>query len=148
MTFKAGAQVTFLASWDVWQHGMLPIELHGTIGSLRVPDPNWFGGEVELAEGRAAWSSIDTRSRRLGRANWPSKEPIHANYRGLGLADMARGILDHRPHRANGDLALHVLAVMTGILVAARDGKQVVVDPGCERPAAFDAADAESLLVV
>ncbi len=147
LTFEAGAQVTLLASWDVWQHGMLPIELHGTKGSLRVPDPNWFGGEVHIAEGRGERLSIDTRSRRLGRANWPPQEPIHANYRGLGLADMARGILDHRPHRANGDLAVHVLAVMTGILEAAQAGRQVVIDPGCARPAAFDAAEAESLLV-
>ena len=147
LTFEAGAQVTLLASWDVWQHGMLPIELHGTKGSLRVPDPNWFGGEVHIAEERGERLAIDTRSRRLGRANWPHQEPIHANYRGLGLADMARGILDHRPHRANGDLALHVLAVMTSILRAAQAGEKIVIDPGCERPAAFSAADAESLLV-
>ena len=147
LTFAEGAQVTFLASWDVWQHGMMPIELHGTKGSLRVPDPNWFGGEVHIVEERGERLSIETGSRRLGRANWPREKPIHANYRGLGLADMARGILDQRPHRANGDLALHVLAVMTGILAAAQAGEKVVIAPSCERPAPFDVADAENLLV-
>ena len=47
-----------------------------------------------------------------------------ANYRGLGLADMARGIADRRPHRANGDLGLHVLAVMEGILEAATESSE------------------------
>ena len=35
LEFASGAQVTFLASWDVWRHGVPPIELYGETGSLR-----------------------------------------------------------------------------------------------------------------
>ena len=37
--------------------------------------------------------------------------PYHytANSRGLGVADMAAAVQSGRPHRANGDLAFHVL---------------------------------------
>ena len=109
LDFASGAQVTFLASWDVWKHGVPPIELHGETGSLRLPDPNWFGGDLQIARGRGDWRVIETHGRTFGAANWPREKPKHANYRGFGLADMARGIVDQRPHRANGDVALHVL---------------------------------------
>ena len=145
LQFQSGAQVVFLASWDVWKHGMLPMELHGADASLRVPDPNWFGGKLKLAKGRGGWKSIATDTQFLGKDNYPKGEPLHANYRGLGLADMARAIKDQRPHRANGDMGLHVLAVMLGILEAAAKGKRVSIAQGCERPAALGEAEADGL---
>jgi len=39
LEFAGGATVTFGASWDVFRHSNCPIELHGTKGSLRLPDP-------------------------------------------------------------------------------------------------------------
>ncbi|MEX6508400.1 Gfo/Idh/MocA family protein [Jiella sp. M17.18] len=146
LSFKSGAQVTFLASWDVWNHGLRPMELHGTEGSLRVPDPNWFGGELEVARERGDWTKTNVADRVLGAANWPPERREHANYRGAGLAEMARAIGEGRPHRANGDVALHVLAVMAGILEAATTGRTVAVAEGCERPAPLPQADAAALL--
>lgn len=146
LTFGSGAQITFLASWDVWRHGLPPIELHGTLGSLRVPDPNWFGGTPAVAAERADWAGTPTQALTFGKPNWPPAEKQGANYRGLGLADMARAIADGRPHRANGDLALHVLAVMEGILDAARLEHAVTIAESCERPAALNEAEAAALL--
>jgi len=146
LEFASGAQVTFLASWDVWRHGVPPIELHGETGSLRVPDPNWFGGDPEIAIGRGDWRAIETSARSFGRRNWPRAEPQHANYRGLGLADMARGVLDGRPHRANGEIALHVLAVMAALLTAATERRLVGIEQGCERPAPLSEIEAAGLL--
>ena len=147
LEFQCGAQIAFLASWDVWKHGMAPMELHGAEASLRVPDPNWFGGDLRLAKGRGNWKRIGTEGLYLGRVNYPKAEPKHANYRGLGLADMARAIKDNRPHRANGDVGLHVLAVMAGILEAAEMGKRVAIKHGCEKPAALGAAEVKGLVV-
>ena len=144
--FASGAQVTFLASWDVWRHGVLPIELHGETASLRVPDPNWFGGDLSIAEGRADWRPISTGDATFGKLNWPHEAPKVANYRGLGLADMARGILDGRPHRANGDVALHVLRVMAGALEAATEGRAVNIADPCARPAPLGETEAAGLL--
>jgi hypothetical protein len=61
------------------------------------------------------WRTIRTDDKTFGEKNWPLTTPKFANDRGLGLADMARAIAEQRPHRANGDIALHVLAVMAGI---------------------------------
>ena len=146
LEFKSGARVTLLASWDVWRHSVQPIELHGEKASLRVPDPNWFGGDLHLAEGRAEWKTLETNTRSFGIANWPKDKPIHANYRGLGLADMARAIKDKRPHRANGDLALHVLHIMAGILEGADKGRKVTIRHAVAAPAYLGEEEAKGLL--
>ena len=146
LEFASGAEVTFLASWDVWRHGVPPIELYGETGSLGVPDPNWFGGDLKIARGREDWQIIETQGRTFGAANWPRDKPKTANYRGLGLADMARGILDRRPHRANGEIGLHVLAVMAGLLTAATERRAVTIDQACERPAPLGEREATELL--
>ena len=146
LEFASGVQATFLASWDVWKHSLPPIELHGEIASLRLPDPNWFGGRVEIAEGRDGWRAISARGEAFSTANWPLSKPAYANYRGLGLADMARAIVEGRLHRADGKLALHTLAVMTGMLDAAADGRKVAITVPCERPDPFTTRAAKSLL--
>jgi predicted dehydrogenase len=146
LQFRSGAQITFLASWDVWAHGLLPIELHGTAGSMRVPDPNWFGGDVAIAEGRKPWVSHATTDHAFGSETWPSGEKSHTNYRGVGLAEMARAIAEGRPHRANGDIGLHVLAIMDGILASATEGKRVLIEQGCDRPAPLVEEEARALI--
>jgi predicted dehydrogenase len=146
LVFASGAHVTFMASWDVWKHGLPPIELHGQEASLRLPDPNWFGGDLLIAGKDEDWRTIRTDDKTFGAKNWPATAPKFANDRGLGLADMARAIADQRPHRANGDIALHVLAVMAGILEAATEGRRATVSPACARPSPLGETDAKELL--
>ena len=57
------------------------------------------------------------------------------NYRSIGLADMAHAIIEDRPHRANGDLALHVLEVMEAFETSSRSGKLVDITTPAIRPA-------------
>jgi predicted dehydrogenase len=147
LEFRSGAQLTFLASWDVWNHGVLPIELHGETGSLRVPDPNWFGGDLHLAEKRGDWRRIATNSCVFGAANWPKDAPQEANYRGLGLAEMARAIAEGRPHRANGEVSLHVLEVMAKILQAATEKRAMQIHRHCMRPEPLGEPEASGLLL-
>jgi len=146
LDFASGAQVTLLASWDVWKHSMPPIELHGQKASLRLPDPNWFGGDLLIAGKDEDWRKIPTDGKTFGKKNWPATGPRFANDRGLGSADMARAIIDGRPHRASGDLALHVLTVMAGILEAATEGRRAAITPPCERPRPLREEDAIELL--
>lgn len=142
LAFRSGAQIAFCASWDVWQHGHAPMELYGTEGSLSVPDPNFFGGEVRLTRQRDFVNPPFGWDHPLARAN----EPDRANYRGVGLADMAQAILEDRPHRCAPDLALHVVEVMTAILASGTEGRFVDIATICERPEPLDPAAAGSLL--
>lgn len=123
--FANGAVVQVGLSFDVAAHKHVPLELYGTDATLIVPDPNFFGGDVEIRKrGRdEAWTPV------------PVTQPYaDGNYRSLGVADMAQGILDNRPHRANGDLALHVLEVMEAFEVASREGRTVDIKTPVTRP--------------
>lgn len=123
--FANGAIVQVAMSFDVPAHKHVPLELYGTEASLIVPDPNFFGGDVEIRKrGRdEAWTPV------------PVIQPYaDGNYRSLGVADMATGILENRPHRANGDLALHVLEVMEAFDTASREGRTVDINTPVTRP--------------
>jgi predicted dehydrogenase len=54
--------------------------------------------------------------------------------RGIGLREMLEAIATDRPHRASGQLALHVLDAAESVLKAAAEGNTVVVVSRCDRP--------------
>ena len=75
-------------SWDVKAHGHRPMELYGTEASLIVPDPNFFGGTVELVGSRRRWRcSCPDWEHPLGVPNQEHKAGHMANYRTAGLAE-------------------------------------------------------------
>jgi len=146
LEFHNGAVVSLDTSWDVWTHGHAPIELYGEQGTLFVPDPNFFGGEVR-------YTKKSDPVRKTPRWNHPFLVPNQqhpqgamANYRTSGLADMAIAIAEGRPHRCSMELALHAIDVMTGILRSGETGKFVEMRTTCERPAALGIAEARALM--
>ena len=146
LEFSCGLQLTFGASWDVFRHSNQPIELHGTKGSLRLPDPDTFGGVVSVSDRGADWQEIDTAGGVFGAPNWPSALPDRANYRMVGLADLAASLLEGRRPRASGDMALHILKVMEAILVAARTGVAQSIVGGVDRAEPLNEQQARKLL--
>ena len=130
LQFAGGALISLTMSWDVFNHALKPIELHGTMGSLRVPDPNFYGGIVQYTEGRGDWISIDTSRQVCGKVNFPDHAPAHANYRMLGVAEFALAIREGRPPRASGRLGLHVLEVLYAVLEAGETGKTIEIEGG------------------
>jgi len=124
LSFVCGAAVSMTMSFDVPRHRHVPIELYGEKGSLLVPDPNYFGGQVEFATADEDWHEIPTRH-----------AYADGNYRILGLADMAHAIRSGRPHRASGALAFHALEVMEAIQTSSDEGRAVSILSRPERPA-------------
>ena len=123
-----GALSTLLMSFEVWAGALPRIEVYGTGGSLSVPDPNGFDGEVRLFRaGSKEWEHVAERGGYQGAA------------RGYGVADLARAVAEGGPHRADGRLAYHVLDIMESLLAAARSGDSVTVTSTCDRPAAVPA---------
>jgi predicted dehydrogenase len=122
--FVCGAVVSLTTSFDVWQHRHGPIELYGSEGSLVVPDPNRFGGTVAWARRREPWKDVPLTH---GFAD--------GEFRGIGLADMARAIRTNRPHRCSGELAFHVLEVMAAFQLSSDAGAAIAIESRCERPA-------------
>ena len=146
LEFQSGATVNFGASWDVFRHSNHPIELHGTEGSLRLPDPDTFGGTVSLSERGADWRDFGSDDELYGARNWPYAAPDRANYRMLGVADLARSLKEGRPPRASGDLALHVLEIMEAILQSGESGQPVSIGAELIPPPRLDEDEARSLL--
>jgi predicted dehydrogenase len=123
MEFANGAIGTMVTSFDVWGGRLPRIEIYGTEASLSVPDPNGFGGEIWLRKpGDRAWNPV------------PLTHSYPENARGLGVADMAEAIRANRPHRANGEMAYHVLDVMQSFIDSGSKGKTVAIASTCARP--------------
>jgi len=146
LEFQSGTTVTFGASWDVFRHSNYPIELHGTEGSLRLPDPDTFGGTVSLSERGADWRDFESEDAPYGKRNWPFDAPDRANYRMLGVADLVRSLHEGRAPRASGDLALHVLEIMEAVLVSGETRQSVNIDAGLQQPCLLSEDEARSFL--
>jgi len=125
LDFANGAVGTIITTFDVWAANLPRIEIYGSEGSLSVPDPNRFDGTVML--------------RRAGDNEWKAVPHTHSTGvgRGIGVADMAYGLVYGRPHRASGDLAYHVLDVMCAFEESSRTGKHIEITTTCARPAAL-----------
>jgi len=146
LEFEQGATITLSASWDVWAHRRAPMELYGTEGSLFVPDPNFFGGDLELSGASTDIDPVTPWEHPFGVPNQSEGDGARANYRTAGLADMAQAIAEGRPHRCSLELALHAVDVMTSILKSGETGGFVDLSTTCERPAPLSADDARALM--
>jgi predicted dehydrogenase len=146
MEFTSGAVVTLAGSWDVWSHGHAPMELYGEDGTVFLPDPNFFGGDVRYTRGATLVDKLPDWKHALGVPNQDRPNGMVANYRTAGLADMALSIMEGRPHRCSLDLSLHAIDVLTGILASCETGTPVAIQTRCERPAALGPEEASALL--
>ena len=148
LEFANGALVTLGASWDVWAHRHRETELYGATGSIYVPDPNFFGGDVEIVDSAGTVSRKDSETHPFGANNiTDGGGNPRANYRCAGLADMALAIQQNRPHRCNAELARHVIEVMTGILASGETRNWQQMRTSCDRPAPLSADAAAAMLV-
>ena len=128
MQFQNGAVGTIITTFDVWGHNLPCIEIHGTEGSLSVPDPNGFGGKVSIKKpGQAEWEELQ------------NPRPNAGNNHGIGVADLASAIQNNRPARAGGKLALHVLELMETFHTSSDAGKHLELKSTCDRPAILPA---------
>ena len=146
LDFANGATVTFKSSWDVWTHGHAPMELYGEEGTIFVPDPNFFGGEVRTTRRAKDAKKLPHWDHPFSQPNQEHPEGARANYRTAGLADMAMAIREGRPHRCSMEAALHAVDVMTGILRSGETGAFVEMRTTCERPEALGVKAAARLL--
>ena len=123
----SGALTTIVMSFDVWAARLPRIEVYGSAGSLSLPDPNYFAGEVGLFTRDAGqWSVLE-----------PSAGYAEAG-RGVGLLDLHDALAGDRPHRAAADVALHLLDVMESMQTAADTGAVMEIATTCERPAPIE----------
>ncbi len=146
LEFASGATVQLSTSWDVWHHRRNHFELYGTEGTLYVPDPNFFGGTVEVAGKDGTVETVAPWAHPFGKVNQNHNGHDLANYRTAGLADMAMAHMEGREHRCSLERTLHGVEVMTGCIKSGETGQFVAMTTSCTRPAALGIAEAQALL--
>jgi predicted dehydrogenase len=127
LDFDNGVTGTLTVSFDMqylyWESQLPYIQIDGTEGSIRIPDPNKFEGPVMLRRFNGAYFEI------------PLSHGNTENMRGIGFADMLNAIHTNNEQRVSGELSLHVLEVMTGIEESSESGTVYQVKNKCARPA-------------
>lgn len=123
LSHASGVTSTVTMSFEIWATRAPLLEIHGTLGTIAVPDPNQFSEPVEIFTSESLeWQTAAVSA---GYANAG---------RGYGLADMARAIETDRAHRASGALAFHVLEIMDAVVRAGTLGTVIDVTSTVERP--------------
>lgn len=127
MHFASGVIGTITTSFEIWATETPALEIYGTEGTLSIPNPSFFAGPIRL--------------RRAHSREWSTVSLIDHNYidgRGLGIVDMAYALRDRRLHRANGELAYHVLDIMHAFHDAALEECSIEISSTCTRPAPLE----------
>ncbi|WP_329130005.1 Gfo/Idh/MocA family oxidoreductase [Streptomyces sp. NBC_01476] len=105
LDFESGPSTSATFSFDSSVPRRM-IEITGTEGTLALPDPNTFDGPLLVrAFGEEEWRELPVTGTTAGR--------------GIGVLDMARAIRGGTEHRASGELAQHVLELMSSVAVSA-----------------------------
>jgi predicted dehydrogenase len=123
LDFAEGVTATLTTSFDIWEAHPPGLTVYGTKGTMRVPDPNTFGGPLFLHNK----SNLKGEEVPLAFGNV-------SNCRGIGVADLALAMRTGGEHRAHSNMAFHVLEVMHALLDASTSGQHVDVVSRCDRP--------------
>lgn len=127
MEFENGAVGTITTTFDVYRSDSHDIEIYGSKGTLFVPDPNCFGGEIRLYDGTTHEEK-----------NIPLAFGYDCNSRALGLADIAKAIETGRKPRTSYKQTFHVLEVMESFTASSKQGKPIEITSRFERQAPMD----------
>ena len=85
---------------------------------------------------------INIRSQ-SSRANESS---TNANYRGVGLAEMAYSIQNKKVNKCNGELSLHVLDIIQSTMKACKSGISQSIKTTCKKPQLFSLKEIKKII--
>lgn len=126
--FRSGVIGTITASFDLWSDHLPHIEVYGTDGILRLPDPDRFDGTVLVKENAGdEWNTVAPVIRLV---DWTAADH---RLRGLGVADLIDSLAG-RPQRTSAAFAYHVLEILESIEVSSRNETPVRLASTPPRP--------------
>ena len=114
LKFKNGVIATFVNSFDIWATKQPFIEIYGEKGTLVLPDPNHYSGEVLI--------------RRFRDSEWrvlPQFVEYEKYGRGIGIVDMIRSMEAGVPHKASAEMAYHATDVILAMDEAGETGNTI-----------------------
>ncbi|HOD92840.1 MAG TPA: Gfo/Idh/MocA family oxidoreductase [Clostridia bacterium] len=112
LQFQSGATASIITTFDCKKSDLPLIEIYGTKGSIKVPDPNCFSGPVYLATSDGS-----------GYKEVPLTHIYPDNSRGLGLADLAKCLKTGNTPKAGCHQTGHVLEIMCAVFSSFETGR-------------------------
>ena len=117
MNFDNGAIGTIFTTFDVHYKNSARLQIYGSEGTLIVPDPNNFGGPIQLLRPEDGEFK-----------DMPLMFDYSENSRALGLADMAKALQTGRNYRASYKQTYHVLEILTSFEKSSKEGKYLSLE--------------------
>ena len=144
MHFKNGVIANINMSFDIWFSRLPLLEIYGTEGTLVMPDPNMFGGEIKIFRKEEVLDAVESKIYNGESKGLTDKEVLKEmpqiypqpleNMRGLGVLDMAFALVNGRKHRADEELAYHVTEALVGFDKCSKEGFIYSMQSSCSRP--------------
>lgn len=140
LTFDA-AHVALTISLDVAIPTQRPGDIYGTQGIIELADPMFFSGDAGQFTPASGRSAFETQGMPFAAPNRldHAGRPV-ADYRGVGLVDMALALRSGQSQRAGADFIVHNVEIMEAMTRSAQSGEAITLESTCERPAPLDAA--------
>jgi predicted dehydrogenase len=123
LRFKNGVIATFVNSFDIWRTKQPFIEVYGEKGTMVIPDPNNYKGDVLV--------------RRFRDEEWRVLPQFveYAKYgRGIGIVDMIRSIEAGVPHKASAEMAFHATDVILAMDEAGETHREISITTDTAQP--------------
>lgn len=123
LRFESGAIATFVNSFDIWGTKQPYIEIYGEKGTMVIPDPNRYKGDVLV--------------RRFKDSEWRAVPQFveYAEYgRGIGIVDMIRAIEAGVAHKAGLELAYHTTDIIMAMDEAGESGREIKIESTAKQP--------------
>lgn len=123
LRFENGVIATFVNSFDIWSTQQPFIEIYGEKGTMVIPDPNKYSGNVLIKRFRdSEWREV------------PQFIEYQKYGRGIGVVDMIRSIESDVPHKASVEMAYHATDVIFAMDEAGEKKQEIKVNSTVEQP--------------
>jgi hypothetical protein len=103
------------------------IEFHGDSASLFLGSSLNFDAAVEMAEYGQPYAAVPY-----------VRPPQHKVSWGAGVCDLADAIMAGRPHRANGEMAAHIVEILCGAEESMRSHRTIAITSDFASPAPME----------
>ena len=114
-----------------------------------------FGGSCHIFTNSSdKWNEYKTDNMNLGKINITSQSSranesaTNANYRGVGLSEMAYSIEQNLEHRCSGELSLHVLDMIVSTMKACTTTTPQEIKTTCKKTNFFSEDEVKKLLII
>ena len=123
LRFENGVMGTFTNSFDIWSSKTPYIEIYGEKGTMVMPDPNRYQGEVLIKRFK------DTEWRAV-----PQFVEYEKYGRGIGIVDMIRAIESGTSHKTSIDMAYHTTDVILSMEEAIEKRCEIKISSTSPKP--------------